>query len=122
MLGAKLLSPTYAAEMLWLPTAREGVLRIAVPELSVAVPSIVAPSLNVTVPVGTREEEPAALTVAVKLTCWPNTEGFAEALNVVVVDEAAIFATKRLPVLVFTLGSKAPGVVGKSVEEVDPVT
>ena len=69
VLGATLLSPPYAAVMLWLPTTKEDVLRIAVPGLIVAVPSVVAPSLNVTTPVGVRGEDPTGLTVAVKLTC-----------------------------------------------------
>jgi hypothetical protein len=85
VLGAKLLSPVNAAVMLWLPTAKEDVPKIAIPELSVAVPSWVAPSLKITTPVGISEEGPAGITGAVKLTCWPNTEGFAEALSDVVV-------------------------------------
>jgi hypothetical protein len=69
MLIVKLLSPAYAAVMLWLPTTKEDVLRVAAPELIVAVPSVVAPSLNVTVPVGVSAEGAAGLTVAVKLIC-----------------------------------------------------
>jgi len=44
-------------------------------------PSVVAPSLNVTVPVGTT---PAVVTVAVKVTDWLNTDGFVPELTVVV--------------------------------------
>jgi hypothetical protein len=50
------------------------------PELSVPVPSVLAPSLKVIVPV--------ALTGAIEadsVTDWPNVEGFGEALRVVVV-------------------------------------
>ena len=44
-------------------------MKVAVPEpLSVAVPSVVAPSMNVTTPVGTPV---AADTVAVNVTDWP---------------------------------------------------
>jgi hypothetical protein len=51
--------------MEWLATARAAVVNTAFPPLSVAVPSVVEPSLNVTVPVGVPDE---ALTVAVKVT------------------------------------------------------
>jgi hypothetical protein len=61
------------------------VLKIAVPELSVAVPSWVDPSLKVTTPVGVSEEGLTGLTKAAKLTCWPNADGFAEGLSEVVV-------------------------------------
>jgi len=40
-----------------------------------------APSKNCTVPVGPED----GLTVAVKVTCCPNTEGFSDDVNVVVV-------------------------------------
>jgi hypothetical protein len=43
--------------------------KIVVSELIVAVASIVAPSLNVTTPVGVKGEDPRELTVAVKLIC-----------------------------------------------------
>jgi hypothetical protein len=51
------------------------------PALSVPVPSKVAPSRKVTVPVGV----PARLvTVAVKVTDWPKVEGFGEPVTIVV--------------------------------------
>jgi hypothetical protein len=43
--------------------------------VSVNVPIVVAPSLNVTVPVAVPEG--CVLIVAVKVTDWPNAEGFA---------------------------------------------
>ena len=50
-----------------------------------ATPSVVALSMKVTVPLGT----PAALlTVAVKLTLWPNTDGSVEEVTVVVVPDS----------------------------------
>src|SRR6266581_917849 len=65
------------------PTAREAVVSVAMPEeSSVPVPRLVAPSRNVTVPVGMPTGE---LTVAVKVTDWPNTDGFAEDTRAVVV-------------------------------------
>ena len=53
-------------------------LNVALPPLSVAVPRVEAPSRNVTVPVGVPEPGVPAVTVAVKVTDWPNTDGFAE--------------------------------------------
>src|SRR5206468_2216521 len=64
------------------PTAREAVVSVAMPEeSSVPVPRLVAPSRNVTVPVGMPAGE---LTVAVKVTGWPK-DGFAEDTRAVVV-------------------------------------
>ena len=51
--------------MLWLPTARDVVLKVVVPLLSVAVPSVEEPSMKVTVPVA------PAITVAVNVTESP---------------------------------------------------
>ena len=56
--------------------------------MSVPVLSVVPPSLNVTVPLGAvPAPEPGAVTVtvAVKLTDWPTTEGLADEASVVVV-------------------------------------
>src|SRR6266446_5714254 len=65
------------------PTAREAVVSVAMPEeSSVPVPRLVAPSRNVTVPVGMPAGE---LTVAVKVTGWPKADGFAEDTRAVVV-------------------------------------
>ena len=44
------------------------VTKVAVPLLNAPVPNVVAPSLKVTVPVGTPEPGAAAATVAVKVT------------------------------------------------------
>src|SRR2546428_2595799 len=84
--------------MLWL-----AVLSVSLPKLgvvapplvdSVPVPSVVRPSLKVTVPLGlTAAALPGelTLTVAVKVTDWPETEGLAEGTTVVVV--AALLTT-----------------------------
>jgi len=58
---------------------------VAWPELSVPVPNVVAPSLNVTVPNGVPEPGDTAATVAVNVTDWPKTEGLVEEVKVVVV-------------------------------------
>ena len=61
---------------------------------SVPVPSIVAPSLKVTVPVGVPE---ADVTVAVNVTGWPESDGFTEVPICVVV--AAGQAPSRIETL-----------------------
>ena len=71
----------------WLPKANADVVNVAFPALSVPVPSRVVPSLNVTVPVGVPVV--AGFTVAVKVTAWPNADGFTEETTEVV--EAAWF-------------------------------
>src|SRR2546428_14153245 len=58
----------------------------ALPLTSVAVPSTVAPSRNVTVPVGTPAAE---VTVAFRVTACPVVEGFGVEVRVVVVAAAA---------------------------------
>ena len=49
-------------------TANDEVVRLAFPELRVAVPKVAAPSRKVTVPVGVPDPGATALTVAVKVT------------------------------------------------------
>ena len=50
--------------------------------LRVPVPRVLEPSVNVTVPDGV--VEPVPVTVAVKVTVWPKTDGFGEPVTVVV--------------------------------------
>ena len=71
---------------------------------SVPVPSVLAPSLKLTVPVGFPAPGATAATVAVKVTDWPNAEGFADETTVVVVaagltacDSAAEVLPLKLP-------------------------
>ena len=63
-----MVSPPYTAVMLWLPLDRVDVVVLAVPPLSVPVPMVVAPSLNVTFPVGVPAPGETGATVAVKVT------------------------------------------------------
>jgi len=80
------------------PTGRVDAVNVATPPLSMAVPNIVAPFLNVTVPVGTPPEE---VTVAVKVMVCVTKAGFSDEVSAVVV---AAFVTscdtdpKLLPV------------------------
>src|SRR5260370_37430286 len=76
------------------PTARAEVVNVALPlPFSVPVPSVVEPSLKVTVPVGTPLAGGVAVTVAVNVTGWLNTEGLDDELTAVVVAAAAEFTT-----------------------------
>jgi hypothetical protein len=79
VLVAYAVLPEYTAVIVWLPTANAEVAIFAFPPLTMADPNGVAPSLNVTVPVivpGVTE-----VTVAVKVTVWPNTDGFTDAIT-----------------------------------------
>jgi hypothetical protein len=72
--------------MLCDPTDSVARANVAVPEpSSVPVPNVVVPSLNVTEPEGMPEAGDTTATVAVKVTDWPNTDGLAEEVRVVVV-------------------------------------
>ena len=58
---------------------------MALPALSVSVPSGVEPSMNVTWPVGVPPPGDFAVTVAVKVTGWLKTDERVDAVTVVVV-------------------------------------
>ena len=57
------------------PAASVEVVKVAVAPESAAVPSVVAPSKNVTVPVGVPAPGAVTDTVAVIVTDWPKTDG-----------------------------------------------
>ena len=63
------------------PTASAAVLNDALLPLRATVPRGVTPSKNCTVPVGPED----GLTVAVNVTCCPNTDGSGAAVNAVAV-------------------------------------
>jgi hypothetical protein len=78
------------------------VVNVAWPELNVPVPSVVKPSLKTTVPDGVPDPGALAVTVAVKVTDCPDTDGLAD-------EETAILLPHCLMVCVTTpemLGSK----------------
>lgn len=75
VLPLKFVLPPYTAVIEWLATDKVEVLKVALPLLSVPVPSVVEPSLKVTVPVGV---PPLDVTVAVNFTEAPNVDGFSE--------------------------------------------
>ncbi len=86
MLPRKLELAPYTAVMEWLPTLRVEVEKVATPEDKVPVPSVVVPSLKVTVPVGTAVPGALATTVAVKVTDWPGFDGLSEEVTELVVE------------------------------------
>jgi len=72
--------------MEWLPGASAEVLNMAVPDVRAIVPKAVELSLIVMLPDGVNNaEEELGLTVTVKLTCCPNTDGLTEATRAVTV-------------------------------------
>src|SRR5881397_1007664 len=85
VLAANVALPPYAAVSGCVPTASVEMESEALPLTSVAVPSTVAPSRNVTVPVGTPAAE---VTVALSVTACPVVEGFGVEVKLVVVDAA----------------------------------
>jgi len=66
-------------------TESDDVPNVAFPELNAPVPKGVAPSMKVTVPLGVPAPGATALTVAVNVTNWPNTDGWTEEVTAVVV-------------------------------------
>ena len=94
-----LAEPAKTALMAWFPGARDEVLNWATPAVeSVALPSVVAPSMKVTVPVGVVVDCGEA-TVAVKVTFCPKVEGFSDEVSVVVVGAPLTTSTTVFEVL-----------------------
>ncbi len=72
--------------MTWLPGASDGTYNVATPEpLRVPAPSTVAPSLNVTVPVGVPVPGGLTVTVAVNVIGWYHHAGLSDDDRLVVV-------------------------------------
>ena len=96
MLVRKLPFPLYTAVIVWVPTDRDEVLVLAMPLPSnaTAEPKLDPPSLNCTVPAGVPPED---VTVAVKVTDWPETDGFCEELTDV---DVVALPTVKVPVAV----------------------
>src|SRR6266567_3955376 len=68
----------------------------ALPVTSVTVPSVAAPSLNVTVPVGTPAPD---VTVELSVTVWPTVEGFGEEVRLVLESPAFTVCVRTADVL-----------------------
>ena len=90
--------------MLCVPLASVAVVYFATPLLRVTLPSVLVPSLNVTVPPGVPLN--CGLMVAVKVTDSPTVDGFADEVSVVVV--LALFTTWLTAVEVLRLNDALP--------------
>jgi hypothetical protein len=97
MLRARLSSPPYTAVMTWTPT--EGLATGMLGAETGAVPRLVFPSKNCTVPVGVPAPGETTETVALKVTGWPYTDGFAEDLTAVLVRAVLTLWTRAELVL-----------------------
>lgn len=95
------LSPEYSAVMLCVPTASVLVVYVAMPADKATLPSVVAPSRNVTEPVGCEVPE-IRDTVAVNVTAVPVTTLLAEAVSTTWVAASAL--TVRLAVALVSPG------------------
>src|SRR5438445_12871395 len=76
-LPLKLLSPLYAAVIECERTGSDDVVRLAWPPDNATLPSVVAPSLKVTFPVGVLEPD-EGLTLTMNVTDCPETEAVAD--------------------------------------------
>ena len=90
-----------------MPTASEEVANVALPELKAAVARVAAPSRKVTVPVGVPAPGETALTVAVKVTAWPNTDGFTDEVTVVELEAFLTVCVMAAEVLLLKFMSPA---------------
>ena len=83
---AKLEFPPYTAVIECDPVLKDDVANVAWPlPFREPVPNVVAPSMNVTVPVGTVVFPLGPATVAVNVTCCPAVDGFCDDVTAVVV-------------------------------------
>ena len=96
------------AVMLCEPTPAKVSLQVATPATS-GLPTqpamLTPPSWKVTVPVGVPAPGGLAVTVAVKVTLWPETEGLTEELSAVVVASWLMVWVSAAEVLVRKLAS-----------------
>jgi hypothetical protein len=102
-LVAKVVDPPYTAVIECVPAVENEVVRVAFPELSVPVPSVVVPSRNVTVPVAVE-----GATVAVSVTLVPVVVDVEEDVRAVVVAvnvelQAVPFTAKFVGIELVTL-------------------
>src|SRR5206468_3645459 len=115
VLPLKFASPPYDALIEWEPTASVLVTNVAWPEpFRVPVPRVLEPSLKVTVPVGVPAPRLLAVTVAVKVTGCPDTDGLVEEATPVVVPGSVVVVVGAAVVVVVVVGA-AVVVVGAAV-------
>jgi hypothetical protein len=83
----KFPSPLYTTVIECGPTASPEVVKVVQPALfTVPVPSVAAPSLKVNVPVGVPVAGAITLTVPVKVTDCPHTDGFTVGVTAALTD------------------------------------
>ena len=82
------------------------VLKVAIPPLRVPVPMGEPPSRKATLPVGVPAPGATTVTVAVRVTACPNTEGFWEEVTVVLLS--ALVTTWGFPVRLPALPLRFP--------------
>jgi hypothetical protein len=85
--------------IVWFPADRLAVENVAVPPLRLTLANVAAESRNVTVPVAVPVN--CGVTVAVKVTVWPNVEGLSELvtlLALVALFTVCVIAADVLPV------------------------
>ena len=99
MLVLKLPSPLYTAVIEWVPGVRLLIGRLVWPALRATVPKVVVPSLKVTVPVGVPDPGALAVTVAVNVTVWPNTDGLDDEAKRPEVAAALTVMLEEVPVI-----------------------
>src|SRR5947208_1019748 len=116
VLPLKFASPPYDALIEWEPTASVLVTNVAWPEpFRAPVPRVLEPSLKVTVPVGVPAPGLFAVTVAVKVTDCPDTDGLVEELTRVVVLGSVVVVVGAAVVVVVVVVGAAVVVVGAAV-------
>src|SRR5260221_10021720 len=94
LLAVTFVLPPYVAMMACTPTDTNVTFRLATPPTNVAVPSVVAPSLNVTVPLAPATPGATTPTVAVSVTDCPTADGFCDDVNVVVDAACCTFCVR----------------------------
>src|SRR6266478_1658566 len=99
VLVLKLPSPLYTAVIEWVAAESVEVVNVALPELSVPLPSEVAPSRNVTVPLGVPVPGATTATIPVKVTDCAKQAGLSEAASVIVVSALLTFCVSAAEVL-----------------------
>jgi hypothetical protein len=103
VLVRKLELPPYTAVIWCVPLFRFEIARLARPAFREPVPTLLVPSLKVTVPVGVAVPGALAATVAVKVTAWLCAEGLREEVTVVVVASLLTVWVRTGEVLVLKL-------------------
>jgi hypothetical protein len=105
-LVTKAASPAYVAVIECEATESEDVVKVATPEpFRATTPSVVAPSVNVTLPVGIPVLGALAETAAVNVTDWPDTAGLTDESKAVVVPSFTIDWVSAVDALVLKLAS-----------------